>query len=397
MDLSKIFLKDACPTMVGGQAVMEGVMMRGQTREAVTIRLPDGRTYIRSTPRKKSPAVMKLPFVRGVVAFVMSLVSGMSTLTFSADVLEYFTEDETEETDNAAEKQKEGVFDRFERRMVEKYGEQKVWNVMMAFSVVIALVIAIGVFVLLPTLAVSALKGVIASEVVLNIIEGLLRLAMFVLYIVAVSHMKEIRRVFEYHGAEHKTIHCFENGLELVPENADDFYTLHPRCGTSFLMFVMVISLVLFSLLGWPNLAARFASRILLMPVVAGISFELLRWAGRSDNIIVKVLSIPGLLLQKITTNEPDHEELEIAMISMKAVLAADRKAAEGALAASNKAAGETTESVDETSAEAAIKKIGDGIFDFVDPEVHEGFCDKDGNIIEPFDIEKAKKERENR
>ena len=396
MDLSRIFMKDACPTMIGGQAVMEGVMMRGQTREAVTIRLPDGRTYIRSTPRKKSPAVMKLPFVRGVVAFVMSLVSGMSTLTFSADVLEYFTEDETEDDTKSSEgaapaEKNEGAFDRFERRMVDRFGEQKVWNVMMALSVVVALVIAIVVFVLLPTLAVSALKGVIKSDVTLNIIEGLLRLAMFVLYIAAVSRMDEIKRVFEYHGAEHKTIHCFENGLELVPENADDFYTLHPRCGTSFLMFVMVISLLLFSLLGWPSLAARFVSRILLMPVVAGISYELLRWAGRSDNIVVKVLSIPGLLLQKLTTKEPDHSQLEIAMISMKSVLAADRKAAEAALEASGK--GDT----DASSPEAEITKLGDSIFSFVDPEIHEGFCDLDGNITEPFDLEKAKKERENR
>ena len=144
---------------------------------------------------------------------------------------------------------------------------------------------------------------------------------MFLVYLSIISRMEDIKRVFQYHGAEHKTIHCFENGLELTPENAQSFYTLHPRCGTSFLMFVMIISLVLFSLLGWPTLFWRLTSRILLIPVVAGISYELLKWAGRSDNIVVRVLSLPGLYLQKITTNEPDEKQLEVAIASLKAVL----------------------------------------------------------------------------
>ena len=158
------------------------------------------------------------------------------------------------------------------------------------------------------------------NEILLNLFEGILRIAIFILYIVLIARMEEIKRVFQYHGAEHKTIHCYENGLELTPENAQQFYTLHPRCGTSFLVFVMVIALALFSFLGWPNLFWRIVSRLLLLPVIAGISYELLRWAGRSDNLIVKILSMPGLWLQKLTTNEPDESQLEVAIAAMKAV-----------------------------------------------------------------------------
>jgi uncharacterized protein YqhQ len=177
------------------------------------------------------------------------------------------------------------------------------------------------VFVLLPTAGIGWMGKFIHSSIILNLIEGVLRIAMFVLYIVLISKMKDIKRVFEYHGAEHKSIHCFENNLELTPENARQFYTLHPRCGTSFLMFVMVISLILFSLLGWPSLLWRILSRLLLIPVVAGLSYELLKWAGRSDNWLVEALSIPGLYLQKLTTREPDDSQLEVALTSLKAVL----------------------------------------------------------------------------
>lgn len=195
---------------------------------------------------------------------------------------------------------------------------------MMGISLVFSFAFAILVFAVLPTAAVSLLKPIVHSAVGLNLIEGLLRIVMFVLYIAVISRMKDIQRVFEYHGAEHKTIHCFENGLELKPENARDFYTLHPRCGTSFLMFVMVVSLVLFSLLGWPSLMWRILSRVLLMPVVAGVSYELLKWAGKSSNPLVELISVPGLLLQKLTTREPDDDQVEIAMTAMKAVLKPD-------------------------------------------------------------------------
>ena len=355
MDFSKIFLKNACPTSIGGQAVIEGVMMRGLQRTATALRLPDGRIYVRTEKNRAAAGIWKLPLIRGVVSFVISLVLGISIINFSADVQAYFDTDEESagpetKSDAASKLGKETKSDaeepgRFERFLLAHFTERQVWNFMMVISLIIAFAFAIGVFVILPTWAVSFLKNWIHSSVALNLIEGLVRIVMFVIYILVISRMEDIRRVFEYHGAEHKTIHCFENGLDLTAENAQQFYTLHPRCGTSFLMFVMVISLVLFSLLGWPSLAMRILSRILLMPVVASLSYEVLRWAGRSSNPVVEFLSLPGLLLQKLTTREPDEKQLEIGICALKSVLVPD------------------------------------------DTPYFEGFCDKDGHLLEPFSI----------
>ena len=347
MDFSKIFIKDACPTKTGGQAVMEGVMMRGPERTAVAVRLPDDRIFLKTEMNPKRSALAKLPLVRGVVSFVMSLFLGTKILTYSADVLEYFTEEEEQknssgnaeeggdQADSTGESKSDqadgtgkGKNDQADSTAEEKpgflertFGKKTAWNILMFLSVAFALVVSIAVFVLLPTVIMNLLSGTIKNVVVLNLIEGLLRIAMFIGYIALISNMKDIRRVFEYHGAEHKTIHCYENGLELTPENAKGFIRLHPRCGTSFLMFVMVISLILFSLLGWPNLVMRIVSRIVLIPVVAAVSYEILQWAGRSTNKFVEIVSVPGLLLQKLTTREPDASQLEVAIVSMKAVL----------------------------------------------------------------------------
>ena len=315
MDLSKIFLKDACPTAIGGQAVMEGVMMRGADRIAVAVRVPDGRIHIRTQPLKPAGKWSKIPVVRGVFAFVSSLVTGMKTLLYSADVLEAYG------WADGGEEGGDGEPGAFEKWLTKRFGEKAVWNLMIYLAVIAAIAVTVAVFILLPTLVVSLLSKVTESKFLLNLAEGVLRIIIFVAYIAAVSRMEDIKTTFMYHGAEHRTIHCFENGLELTPENAQQFYTLHPRCGTSFLMFVMVISLILFSLLGWPNLAARLISRIILIPVVAGLSYELLKWAGRSDNIVVRVLSLPGLALQMLTTRPPTDEQVEVAICSMKAVL----------------------------------------------------------------------------
>lgn len=317
MDMSKIFLKDACPTPVGGQAILEGVMMRGMERTAIAVRIPDGRIHIKTRKNGNTSKWMKVPIVRGVFSFITSLVEGMKTLTYSADVLEYYDRKlKDDKTD--AESEKMG---KIEILLSEKLGYQKLWSLMLATSVIFAIAFSVGIFVLLPTAAVGWIKAYVSSPILLNLTEGILRIVMFLLYLSAISKMEDIKRVFQYHGAEHKTIHCFENNLELTPENAQTFYTLHPRCGTSFLMFVMIISLILFSLLGWPNLLWRLVSRIILIPVVAGTSYELLKWAGRSDNIVVRILSLPGLYLQKITTNEPDEKQLEVAIASLKAVM----------------------------------------------------------------------------
>lgn len=317
MDLKRIFIKDACPTKIGGQAIIEGIMMRGADRTATVIRLPDKSLHIKTEKLPKPSKLAKIPILRGVAAFVSSLVIGTKILMYSADVLESY-EEPGEGQDEQIETAGGG---RFAAWLERKFGEKALWNFMIYTSVIFAVLFTVGIFIVLPTALVHLCSRFTESEILLNLIEGFLRIIMFVVYVLLIRRMKDIRRVFQFHGAEHKCIHCFENGLELTPANCQQFYTLHPRCGTSFLMFVMVISLVLFSLLGWPNLFWRIASRLLLIPVIAGLSYELLRWAGRSDGIIVKALSLPGLYLQKLTTCEPDDEHLEVAIAAMKAVM----------------------------------------------------------------------------
>ena len=229
---------------------------------------------------------------------------------FSADVMEGYDGEGAIEYED----------DKLSLWLEKKFGKKGAWNVMLYSSVIFAILFTVVIFIIGPTWVVNLAKHITTNEVILNLIEGVLRILLFVLYIMLIARMEEIKRVFQYHGAEHKTIHCYENGLELTPENCQSFYTLHPRCGTSFLVFVMIIALALFSFLGWPNLFWRIVSRLLLLPVIAGLSYELLRWAGRSNSKIVKILSMPGLWLQKITTNEPDDSQIEVAIAAMKAV-----------------------------------------------------------------------------
>lgn len=308
MDLKKIFLKDACPTSIGGQAIMEGIMMRGPKRTAIAIRLPDGRIHMKTQPTPRASKWAKMPLVRGVVNFVASLVQGTSVLMYSADILEEHYPEQYEK-------------DKFDIWVEEKVGKEKAWKILMVLSVVLALVMSVGIFMMLPTMVTGILTKLTENILLLNLAEGVARILIFIIYIWAIAKMPDIARVFQYHGAEHKTIHCFENGLELTPENAQSFYTLHPRCGTSFMVFVMVIAVLVHAFMGWPSLWLRVASRLLVLPLIAGLSYELLKWAGRSDNIIVKILSLPGLYLQKLTTNEPDFSQLEIAIAATKAVL----------------------------------------------------------------------------
>ena len=317
MDLNRIFMKNACPTKVGGQAILEGLMMRGSRSVAIAIRQPDGNIHLTVEPLKKPGAWKKWPIVRGVVSFISSLVMGTSILMYGADVLEKLEEKEEkakkQETADAKAKAKK---------------EEGIPKSAVFLSVALALVLVIALFILLPTFLLGLLKKAgVESVLLLNLLEGIIRICIFIAYILFCRRVPDVRRTFEYHGAEHKTIHCYENGLELTPENAQTFYTLHPRCGTSFLMFVMVISLLVFSLFGWPGIAARIITRLLLIPVIAGLSYELLQWTGRHNNACVKILSMPGIMLQKLTTCEPDLKQLEVAIAAMKAVLPAHEDA----------------------------------------------------------------------
>lgn len=322
MDLDKIFLEGACPTSIGGQAVLEGIMMRGPEKIALAVRTGDNEIRLKTKYGPRKSGWMKIPILRGVVAFWQSLVEGTKTLMDSATILEEAGLLEDESSDAAKENASGSTLsERMEARLRERYGEKAAWNIMIYISVIVAVIFSVGVFVLLPTWVIGMLKGSIHSPVALSFIEGVFRLILFLAYIVAISYLEDIKRVFQYHGAEHKTIHCFEKGMELTAENAQSFYRLHPRCGTSFLVFVMIITLLVFPLMGWPDLWERLISRIVLIPVIAGLSYEVLKWAGMSNSRLVKILSLPGIYLQKITTREPDESMLQVAIVAMEAVL----------------------------------------------------------------------------
>ena len=282
--------------MVGGQAVIEGVMMRGPGRSATAVRTPDGRISVESKEVRSFSdrfPVFKKPFLRGTVALVESLVIGIRSLSWSAKMA-------GEEEEQLSDKE-------------------------LAGTIAIAFVLAAVLFIALPTGAAKLFHAWSDDPIFLNLAEGFLRLFIFLAYIWGISRMKDIQRVFQYHGAEHKTIFCFEAGLPLTAENAQKFERFHPRCGTSFLLIVMLVSIFVFAFLGWPDLWLRIVSRIVLLPVVAGISYEAIRLAGRSKNIFVHALSLPGLWLQRLTTREPDASMLEVAIESLKAALPEDK------------------------------------------------------------------------
>lgn len=278
--------------MVGGQAVIEGVMMRGPELTATAVRDPSGKIQVEVKPvhsiSERFP-ILKKPFIRGTVSLIESLVIGMKSLSYSAKMA-------GEEDEQLTDKE-------------------------MAGTIVFALVLASILFIAIPTGAAKLFHVITAEPVFLNLMEGFLRLIIFLAYIWGISRMKDIRRVFQYHGAEHKTIHCYEAGLPLTVANVQQFSRLHPRCGTNFLLIVMLVSIFVFAFLGWPSLAERIASRILLLPVVAGISYEIIRLAGRSDNKIIQTAIKPGLWLQYLTTRPPADDMVEVAIESVKAVL----------------------------------------------------------------------------
>lgn len=301
--------KKITPKAVGGQAVIEGVMMKGAQDIAIAVRKPDGEITVKKEAIKANRTkINKIPVLRGVFAFIDSMVLGVQSLMFSA---EFFEEEPTEK-----EKQKKPT-------ALDKFLENNfIW-----ISVVISLAFTVLFFILLPTAAVDFFGRFSKNTVVLNLIEGVVRIAIFVAYITIISYMKDIRRVFEYHGAEHKTIFCYEHGEELTVENVRKHGRLHPRCGTSFLFIVMIVSILMFSMFEWSSLLYRIAVRLALLPLIAGVSYEFVKWAGRSQSRLSCMLSAPGMWLQKITTREPDDQQIEVAIEALKNVLVADPEA----------------------------------------------------------------------
>lgn len=298
-------------TSVGGQAVLEGIMMQGPKSWCLAVRTPGGDIVTEEHESAKRSSLAKIPLVRGVVSFANSLTKGYRTLMRSAEL-------------SMTEEEQEAEMSKFDRWVDEKFGD-KALNVIMAISSVLGIVLAIGLFMFLPTFLVRMLDTyVVPLGAFKALLEGLLKIALFIGYLVLVRRSKDIQRVFKYHGAEHKTIFCYESGDALTVENIRKQTRFHPRCGTSFLLIVLIISILLFSVLPWTGTFMRVGLKLLMLPVVMGISYEIIRLAGRYDNPVTRAVSAPGLWLQRLTTSEPDDSMIEVAIAAVTPVLPQD-------------------------------------------------------------------------
>lgn len=292
---------------IGGQAVIEGIMMKNKNDYATAVRKPDGKIevekgcYISMTEKVK---LFSLPFIRGIFSFADSMILGMRTLTFSAS----FFEDDVEEEPGKIELWLNKVF-----------GE-KLEKILITVSMVLAVIAAVGIFMILPLGISHMIEPWVSSETVMAFLEGVIRLAIFIAYIKLISNMEDIRRTFMYHGAEHKCINCIEHGMELNVDNVRASSKQHKRCGTSFLIIVMMISILFFMVIRVDGILLKVVSRIVLIPVIAGVSYEFLRLAGRSDNPVVNILSKPGMWMQNMTTKEPDDDMIEVAIAAVESV-----------------------------------------------------------------------------
>lgn len=322
-------------TSIGGQAVMEGVMMRGPHKIATAVRKPDGDIIVdtQDIPKARKNKFFKLPIIRGCVNFFDSMIIGVKALMFSAKFFEVDEDGEPIEQEPS----------RFEAWLEKKLDSDRAMNAVMYCSVIFSIFLSVGLFILLPAFLTGLLDSLISNNLMLTLIEGGVRISIFVFYLALVSQMRDIKRVFMYHGAEHKSIFCYENGMELTVENVRSQSRLHPRCGTSFLLIVMVISILIFSIIPWneetfksipvigaylvaiPWKITRVILRLLLLPIVAGISYEIIKFAGRHDNVLTRIISAPGMWFQKITTREPDDSMIEVAIQSLKAVIPEDK------------------------------------------------------------------------
>ena len=293
---------------IGGQAVMEGIMMRNGSEYSVAVRKENGEIEVKKETYKgvgSKCKLFRLPFIRGIFSFVDSLVLGMKSLNYSASL---FMEDGEEEEPG-----------RFEKWLQKKFGD-KVEKVIMDLTMVISIILAMGIFMVFPTWVSTLMKPLLGNGIWMALFEGVLRIAIFIAYVGLISLMPDIKRTYMYHGAEHKCINCIEHGMPLTVENVMKSSKEHKRCGTSFLLIVMVISILFFLVIRPETLWLRLVSRILLIPVIAGVSFEFLRLAGNSDNPVVNLISKPGLMLQGLTTKEPDEKMAEVAICAVEAV-----------------------------------------------------------------------------
>ena len=291
---------------IGGQAVLEGIIMKNKEKYAVAVRKPDGEIEVEVETYQglaHGSKFKELPFIRGIFNFLDSLILGTRALNYSAS---FYEEEEGKET----------KFDKAMDKMSGGNGEKLLSGIV----TVISIMLAVGIFIVLPYFISSLFDSFIRNRSLMAIIEGVIRIALFLLYVWGISAMKDIRRLYQYHGAEHKCINCIEKGRPLTVHNVMRSSRLHKRCGTSFIFFVMLVSIVLFFFIQVDNVAEKVILRILLMPVVAGISYEIIRLAGRTDNVFIKILSAPGMWIQRMTTREPDESMAEVAIASVEAV-----------------------------------------------------------------------------
>lgn len=297
---------------IGGQAVMEGIMMRHKDKYATAVRKPDKEIEVKIEDYKSLiplDVITKTPIIRGVYNFIDSLVIGTKCLMYSAS---FFEEDEEEAEAKAKMTEEE--------RKKQEAKDEKTYNILMTVTMIFSICMSIGLFILLPHLAASFLRKITESHLLVSIAESVLRIVIFLVYMLLISRMKDIQRVFMYHGAEHKCINCIESGLDLTVDNVMKSSRLHKRCGTSFLLIVMVVSIIFFFFIRVESPMLRVVIRLLLMPVVAGVSYEFIRLAGKSDNRFICMLSKPGMAMQKLTTNEPTPDMVEVAIAAVEAV-----------------------------------------------------------------------------
>ncbi|MBQ2841100.1 MAG: DUF1385 domain-containing protein [Oscillospiraceae bacterium] len=305
-------MKSCKKTTIGGQALIEGIMMLGPEKSAIAVRRADGEIELKVDEQKKLTERYKIlswPFLRGIAGLFESLKRGFAALEYSSSIaIEEIEEEPT----------------RFEKWLEKKFGSRAVESAVMGIATVLGIAIPIVLFIFLPTLLAGTLDKYIGSGLGRNLLEGLLRIVVFLIFMFSVSRMKDMKRVFSYHGAEHKTIFCYEAGEELTVENVKKFSKEHPRCGTSFMFSVMIISVLVFSVVSWSNPFVRMGLRLLLLPVVVGISYEVNRYIGRHDNFLTKIIRTPGLWFQKFTTFEPDDGMIEIAITALREVIPED-------------------------------------------------------------------------
>ncbi|HHW31452.1 MAG TPA: DUF1385 domain-containing protein [Clostridiaceae bacterium] len=319
-------------TSIGGQALIEGLLMIGPENTAVAIRKPDGEIIVNKSPLQKKSKISKIPVIRGGFNLIRQMVIGVKALMYSAEFYELGEEDDKKSPSKFQKFLEDFWGGRIKKAIdkLDKLLENKFQDIAIYMAVILSVALSVGLFILIPNIIAGFFKfnkDTFWGVVLYNLIEGLLRVTIFLGYIIMASRLKDIKRIWEYHGAEHKTIHCYENEEELTVENVKKYSTKHPRCGTSFMFLVIIVSILVFSFVGWHSMFINIIMRILLIPLVAGLAYEAVKFAGRCEWKIAGIINAPGMMFQLFTTKEPDDKQIEVAIEALKNVLVEDKEA----------------------------------------------------------------------